>query len=198
MEIKYKEQIELEKELNSLDKFVIDFTGILNKLKINYVIVSGYVAILFGRNRTSEDVDLLIEESNFEKFLQLWNELSKRFECLNTNNPKKAYKEFLLKETAIRFSEKKKYVPNIEVKFAKTELDKWTVENRKKVLLNNKKLFVSPIELQITFKLLLGSKKDIEDARYLYKIFKDYLKKDLLLYFKRKLKIEEVFNKYLK
>lgn len=198
MEIKYKEQIELEKELNSLDKFVIDFTGILNKLTINYVIVSGYVAILFGRNRTSEDVDLLVEESTFEKFLQLWNELSAKFECLNTNNPKKAYEEFLLKETAIRFSEKKKYVPNIEVKFAKTELDKWTVEHRKKVLLNNKKLFISPIELQITFKLLLGSKKDIEDARYLYKIFKDYLKKDLLLYFKRKLKIEEVFNKYLK
>jgi len=198
MEIKYKEQIEFEKELNSLDKFVIDFTGVLNKLKIKYVVVSGYVAILFGRNRTSEDVDLLIEESDFEKFLQLWNELSEKFDCLNTNSPEKAYEEFLLKETAIRFSEKKKYVPNIEVKFAKTELDKWTVENRKKVLLNNKKLFVSPIELQITFKLLLGSKKDIEDARYLHNIFKDYLKKDLLQYFKRKLKIEEAFNKYLK
>lgn len=198
MEIKYKEQIALEKELNSLDKFVIDFTGMLNKLKINYVLVSGYVAILFGRNRTSEDIDLLIEESNFEKFLQLWNELSEKFECLNTNSPEKAYKEFLLEGTAIRFSEKKKYVPNIEVKFAKTELDKWTVENRKKVLLNNKKLFISPIELQITFKLLLGSKKDIEDARYLYRIFKEYLKKDVLLYFKQKLKIEEAFNKYLK
>jgi len=198
MEIKYKEQMEFEKELNSLDKFVIDFTGVLNKLKIKYVVVSGYVAILFGRNRTSEDVDLLIEESDFEKFLQLWNELSEKFDCLNTNSPEKAYEEFLLKETAIRFSEKKKYVPNIEVKFAKTELDKWTVENRKKVLLNNKKLFVSPIELQITFKLLLGSKKDIEDARYLHNIFKDYLKKDLLQYFKRKLKIEEAFNKYLK
>jgi len=50
MEIKYSNKgIEFEKELNSLDKFTIKFTSILNKLNINYVVVSGYVSILFGR-----------------------------------------------------------------------------------------------------------------------------------------------------
>ena len=59
MKLKFsKKKIEFRKELNDLDKFVIDFTSILNKLKIKYVIVSGYVAILFGRSRSSEDIDI--------------------------------------------------------------------------------------------------------------------------------------------
>ena len=57
MEIEFKNnKIKLEKELNDLDQFVIDFTSVLNKEHIIYVIVSGYVSILFGRNRASEDL----------------------------------------------------------------------------------------------------------------------------------------------
>ena len=58
MDIKYSDKIEFEKELNNLDKFTIAFTQILNESKINYALVSGYVSILFGRNRASEDIDL--------------------------------------------------------------------------------------------------------------------------------------------
>lgn len=58
-------------------------------------------------------------------------------------------------------------------------------------------LFVSPLELQIPFKLFLGSEKDIEDAKHLYNLFKDNLDEKLLFEFIRKFKIEEVFNRYL-
>ena len=50
MEIDYREKISLKKPLNELDTFVIDFISILNDMNITYVVVSGYVAILFGRN----------------------------------------------------------------------------------------------------------------------------------------------------
>ncbi|MGI0038162.1 MAG: hypothetical protein ACRD99_07370 [Nitrososphaera sp.] len=49
--------IKLDKELNDLDRLVIDFVAILNRCKINYVLVSGYVSIHFGRSRSSEDID---------------------------------------------------------------------------------------------------------------------------------------------
>ena len=52
----FNKEIKLNKELNKLDKFVIDFCKLLDR----YVIVSGYVSILFGRSRSTEDVDLLI------------------------------------------------------------------------------------------------------------------------------------------
>ena len=48
------------------------------------------------------------------------------------------------------------------------------------VIFNNEKLNTSEIELQIAFKLKLGSEKDFEDARHLYKVFKGQLNNSLL------------------
>lgn len=199
MEIKFsKNRIEFEKELNALDRFVVDFTSILNRLSIRYVVVSGYVSILFGRSRTSEDIDMIVEKIDSAKFAKLWGEIYSDFECLNTNDLKDAYNEYLLTGHAIRFSKKSRYIPNVEFKFPKTELDAWTLEKRKEVLLNNRKLFISPLELQIPFKLFLGSEKDIEDARYLYRLFKDRTDLRLLQEFNRKLKVVKLFNRYLR
>jgi len=98
----------------------------------------------------------------------------------------------------MRFAEKGKFVPNMEIKFPKTEIDKWTLDNKLKVLLNKNLLFISKIEVQIPFKLFLGSEKDLEDARYLYEIFKDKLDINLMKEFNRKLNIENKFDKYIK
>ena len=199
MEIEYKnDKIKLEKELNLLDKLVINFTSKLNKFGLGYVIVSGYVSILFGRSRSSEDIDLIIEKITNNQFQNLWHELSKDFECITTSNPQEALKEYLLANHAIRFSIKNNFIPNIEIKFPKNELDLWTLKERKEVILNKNKLFISPLELQIPFKLFLGSEKDVEDAKYLYKIFKDKIDLKIMQEFNRKLKIEHLFNRYIK
>lgn len=199
MDIKYSDkEIIFEKNLNDLDKFTISFTSVLNKLKIKYVVVSGYVSILFGRNRSSEDIDLIIEKINFEKFKELWKELEEEFECVITEDCKKSYDDYLAEGYSLRFSEKGKFVPNMEVKFPKTELDRWTLDNRLKILFNKNLLFISKIEVQIPFKLFLGSEKDIEDARYLYEIFYNKLNNKLMSDFNRKLNIEHLFNKYIK
>jgi len=42
---------------------------------------------------------------------------------------------------------------------------------------------ISPLELQIAFKLYLGSDKDIEDAAYLYEIFSAHLSKFKIKHF---------------
>lgn len=130
-------------------------------------------------------------------FKRLWGNICKNHECINTNNANEAYNKYLLNDNAVRFARKGEFIPNMEVKFVKTELDRWTLTERKEVIMNNHKLFVSPLELQIPFKLFLGSEKDIEDAKYLYNLFKGYLNNKLLLEFNRKLKIERLFNKYI-
>ncbi len=67
MEIEIKGNlISLEKELNELDKFVIRFTKDLD----SYCIVGGYVSILFGRSRVTEDIDIPIPEDNISKILK--------------------------------------------------------------------------------------------------------------------------------
>jgi len=80
----------------------------------------------------------------------------------------------------------------------KNELDMWSIMHRIKVVLNGNKFFTSPLELQIPYKLFLGSEKDIEDAKHLYNVFKGRLSLALLEEFDRKLNIVKSFNKYLK
>ncbi len=196
-----KNKIEFRKELSDLDKFVVEFTSILNRLGINYVIVSGYVAILFGRNRTSEDIDIIMEKLDLKRFNVLFSEVGKKFECITTHNPKEAYHEYLSNHTSIRFSRIGEYIPNIEIKFANDELnqlDSLSLNENIKVKVNGHEMAISPIELQIAFKFFLGSEKDIEDAVYLYEIFRDKIDSKLLLAFGRKLNILNLIKKHIK
>ncbi|MFA5333471.1 MAG: hypothetical protein WC376_03170 [Candidatus Nanoarchaeia archaeon] len=192
MEMEYlNDKIIFDKVLNDFDKFTFSFVKILDKLNINYVLISGYVALLFGRTRMTEDIDIFIEKLSFERFGELWNELLNTFECINTQNAKEAYEEYLLNNSSINFSLKGRFLPRMEVKFPKKSTDSWSIANKKKVVLNGRVIYISPLELQITFKLTLGSEKDIEDARYLYRIFKDFLDKEMLNYWIKNFKIEK-------
>ncbi len=198
MELRFSgNKIELpSKELNELDRFVLEFTNALSDLGIRYVLISGYVCILFGRSRSTEDVDLFIEPIDSAKMRALWERISKGFECINATDAEDAL-EYLLEKTAIRFSRPGNPLPNIEVKFPKDDLDRWALQNRKEVVMNTDSLFVSPIEMQIAFKLYLGSDKDIEDARHLFKVFKDFLDQELLDSWVRTLKMQDQFRRYL-
>ena len=59
------------------------------------------------------------------------------------------------------------------------------------MIFNGEKLKTSEIELQIAFKLSLGSDKDFEDARHLYNIFKEHLNTNLLRRQVSELKVEK-------
>lgn len=199
MEFEYKRnKIVFNRELSNLDKLVLKFVRILDKEKVEYVIISGYIAILFGRSRGTEDVDLFIEEMPFARFESFWKALEKEgFECINVFSPKEAYKEFLKDKTSIRFAEKGDFIPNFELKFPQTKYNQYSMKHKIKVLLNNVRLNTSEIELQIAFKLNLGSDKDFEDARHLYKVFKEFLDINLLKTQIKELNVENEAEKIL-
>ena len=199
MKIRYeKELIEIYREMSALDRFVIDFVSVLDKLEIKYVIISGYVSILFGRSRISEDIDIIIEKIDEEGFRNLWNALRENFECIITKDVGEAYSRYLMANHAVRFSRKGNPIPNIEMTFPKTGIESWVVSNPKKIRLNGHGMLISPLELQIPFKLFLGSEKDIEDARHLYRLLADNMDSELLADFTGKLKVNDAFNKYLR
>lgn len=182
MELVFKgKTIKFSKELSTLDKLVVRFTKTLEKQGIDYAIISGYIAVLFGRSRETEDVDLFVEEISLSKMTALWTALDKAgFECLNAFSPKEALEDYLQQKLAIRFALKGTFIPNFEVKFPKTKYNTYSLKNKLKVLLSKEKIFTSEIELQIAFKLKLGSEKDFEDARHLYNLFKEHLNHNLL------------------
>ncbi len=197
MEFEYKKnEIIFNRELSSLDKLVLKFVSILDKEKIDYVIISGYFAILFGRSRNTEDIDLFIEKMPFTKFESFWKALEKNgFECIHISEPKEAYEEFLLNKTSIRFAEKGKWMPNFELKFPSEELSQYSLQNKVKVILNGQKLNTSKLETQIAYKLYLGSEKALEDAAHLWDLFKNKLDKTLFNKFVSKLKVEDKIKK---
>ena len=117
---------------------------------------------------------------------------------MNNSNVLDSFK--MLDEHAIRFFKKGKPTPNIEFKIIKTELDRYSFENKIKVIMKDKIFLISPLELQIAYKLFLAADgtdnelkadKDIEDARHLYKFFEDKLNKDEFREFIDKLNVNK-------
>ncbi len=155
------------------------------------MLISGYVSIVTGRSRATEYVDLLIPKMEFDRFNLLFNDLlSKEYECANTSISKDAFS--MLDEHAIRFFKSGAPIPNIEFKIISNDIQKYSFENRIILFLKEKTLFLSPLEVQIAYKLSLVAKgdfeeissdKDFEDAQHLYNLFKTKLNKEKISYF---------------
>jgi len=169
-----EKEIILNRNLSKLDEFVLDFVTIISKYT-RYVLISGYVSILLGRSRATEDIDIFIEEISKQKFKEMYFELVKKgFFCLNSDNFEIVF-EYICDNLAIRFA-KGGPIPNIEVKFPKDNLDKGAFDDFITVNLPSGKLKISNLEKQIAFKrYFLGSEKDLEDALHLEELFKDKL-----------------------
>ena len=167
------------KYLTLLDQFVLEFIRILEPVT-PYVIVSGYVAILFGRSRGTEDVDILIPHLEKKSFEELHEALTNGgYEFLNAEDTDGLY-DMLSSRMGIRIAKNDQFIPNIELKFLKDEVDRCVIRDRVVVNLPDANVYISPIDIQIAYKLYLGSEKDIEDALYLWEIFKEDLKEDNL------------------
>ena len=60
---------------NRLDELAAGFSEILSRLDIDHVFVAGYVAILAGRSRSTEDTDASIERCSADQIDYLVTEL---------------------------------------------------------------------------------------------------------------------------
>ena len=192
MEFISEKEIKSDKKLNELDKFAFKFIRILEK-HTEYVIVSGYVSIVLGRTRATEDIDIFIRRLSKKEFSNLYAELkSNGFWCLNAEDEDELY-EFLEDNLAIRFAREGFSIPNFEVKFPKDALDEETFDNFISLVLSEGKLKISSLERQIAFKrYYLGSSKDNEDADHVEELFKSHIDYDKVK------KYKELIGKRLK
>ncbi|MFH1720981.1 MAG: hypothetical protein ABH950_00095 [Candidatus Altiarchaeota archaeon] len=165
----------IDRELSDLDKFAIDFVKVLRN-HTPYVIVSGYVAIMFGRSRGSEDVDIIIPPFDFSAYSKLIGDLkSSGFYCLQADEIKEIY-EYVNEKIPLRFAKRNTVIPNIELKCVKNKVEELSLDKPITVRLGSEELFISNLELQVAFKEeVLKSPKDIEDARHLRNVAKKHL-----------------------
>lgn len=186
-----KETLELDKILNELDLLVLDFIRILEKHAL-YVIVSGYVAILLGRTRGTEDIDIFIESLDKGKFRALYLDLKEKgYWCLNTKSVDEMY-EYLQEGSAIRFARENEIIPNFEVKRAMKAMDREALNDVLLVKTKKGDLRISSLERQIAFKRhYLKSEKDLEDAAHIEGIFKNSIDIKKIEKYKRMLENEK-------
>ena len=157
-----------------LDKFVENFCKIVNKY-VPYIICSGFVAIAHGRVRGTEDVDMIVSKMDKGQFVKMHSELiDKGFVCMQSNEPSVIFEDYLISGMSVRYVKKSEgfFPPEMELKFAKDELDEEQIKNRTKIPFTQLDIYFSSIESNIAFKEeLLKSEKDLEDARHLRIIY---------------------------
>jgi hypothetical protein len=172
-----------------LDSFAEDFARVVEKY-CKYIIVSGFVAISHGRARGTDDIDMIIERISKQDFAGLHKDLfDSGFKCLQSDSAEVIFDRYLNSGISVRYTRKGEFLPEMELKFAKDELDIYQIETRKKFPLTGTELYFSSIESNIAFKEeLLKSDKDIDDAKHLRLAYKDEIDEEEIENIKKKIK----------
>lgn len=176
------------KDRNILDKLCEEFCAIVEK-HCKYIVVSGFLAIASGRTRGTEDIDMIIERLNFNKFKLLFKDLAKNnFVCMQSSDAEEVY-SYLKDNISVRFTWKDKELPEMEVKFAKDLLDEYQLKNKVKLELTCLDIWFSNVNVNIAFKEeLLKSPKDLEDARHLRIVYSEQVNEEEIQTVKRLIK----------
>jgi hypothetical protein len=184
----------IDRPPSSLDELVLDITEILDGLDIEYAVVSGYVAVLLGRARATEDIDVITERFSETKADELadslrdagyWGSampLGRLYETLDDGLP-------------MRIAEEGHRVPNVECKFAGDEYDRASLTDTRTVRLGGREFTVGPFELQIAYKLDMGAERDFEDALYLHELLEPNLNTNELEAYVEQLGVESEYGK---
>jgi len=193
-----EDTLTVSRELSALDEEVVEFTRVLDSCDVNYVIVSGYVAILTGRSRATEDVDVVLEPLSRGDTEQLVSTLKDRGYWRMAMPLDEMY-SMLTEGDRIRIAEEGEMYPNFEVWFVSNEVEREAISNAITVEFDDHESETSPSELQIAYKLRLAQRtgslsgKDFEDALHLYLTFEERLKKEKLNAYVTELGVEDYY-----
>ena len=175
------------KSLLPEDIVAFKYARVLEESTVSYVAVAGYTAILFGRGRRSDDIDFVLGGVEEDDFMRLCEATRKAGFALmqgdirSEESVRNLYREYLAQGYGVRFIYGGIILPNVEVKLARTSIHRYALAHSIRVVVNDRFVVrISPLELQIAYKLYLGSDKDVGDAVFLYTLFKDHIDREEL------------------
>ena len=184
----------VEREPNQLDELAIDFSKILDRFGIEHVYIAGYVSILAGRARSTEDIDILIEVIDEETAGELAETLDEEG-FWGAAMPLTSMYEMLSNGDNIWVAPDDQVTPHLELKFARDEFDRASLENAIEARIADETIPIGPLELQVAYKLHLGAQKDIEDAIHLYILFEQSLSTARLKEWVTRLGVEDEYER---
>ena len=194
----HDDSLTISREPSVLDEDVIAFTNVLDSCAVDYVIVSDYLAILTGRTRATEDVDIILNTLTEAETEALVSAL-KDHDYWGMAMPLAEMYSMLAEGDWIRVAAEGEMYPNFEVWFVSNGVEREAISNAITVEFDDSEIAISPIELQIAYKLRLakGTKsttgKDFEDALHLYLTFEEQLKAAKLEGYVEELDVEDYY-----
>ncbi|MBP1987538.1 hypothetical protein [Halolamina salifodinae] len=184
----------VDREPNHLDELAMEFSEILYEFDIEHVYVAGYVSILAGRARSTEDVVVLIEKTDETRIERLATRLDEeRF--WGAAMPLSSMYEMLSHGDNLWVAPQDQVTPHLEVKFVGDEFDRASLANAITAKIGGHSIPIGPLELQIAYKLYLGAQKDLEDAVHLYTLFEQSLSVARLEEWVRRLGVESEYDR---
>ena len=127
---------------------MLEVGGVLDTVGIEYSVVSGYVAVLFGRSRATEDIGVITER--FDDGTA--DELAKRLREAGhwgSAMPLDDLHETLADDLPARIAEEGPRIPNVELKFASDESDRISLDNAISVRLGGETLRVGSLSSRL-------------------------------------------------
>ncbi len=164
----------VDREPNQLDELAIEFSEILDRFSIEHVFVAGYVAILAGRSRSTEGVDVLIDPIKGETAAVLVDVLEEHG-YWGPAMPLTSMYEMLENGDNIWVTPDDRLTPHLAVKNARDRFDRASLENAIAASIGGAEIPIGPFELQIAYKHFLGTQRDLEDAIHLYSVLEESL-----------------------
>lgn len=172
----------IEKEVSTLDERTFEFLDVLESVGIDYVVVSGYLLLLTGRNRMTEDVDVILAVSRRSELEAFAGRLAENG-YVATPPPIERLAEFI-QDSHVDVSKEGTRVPSFDLSLADTEIERLALEDSLTVAFAGRTIPVCPLEQQIAYKLYLAGDPrewkgtDFEDALHLYRVFGEQLNRE--------------------
>jgi hypothetical protein len=187
--------LDVGREPNRLDELALGFSPILDRFDVEHVYVAGYVSILAGRARSTEDVDVLIEgidEGTADDLAAALDEAG----FWGPAMPLSSMYEMLDAGDNIWVAPDEQITPHLEVKFVRDEFDRASLEDAitARIGADGIPIPIGPLELQIAYELQLGARTDVEDAVHLYTLFEESLSVSRLEEWVTRLGVEDQYE----
>jgi hypothetical protein len=153
-----------------------------------------HVSILAGRARSTKDIDVLIETIDGETADELATILAQNG-FWGPAMPLPSLYEMLENGDNIWVAPDDQITPHIEVKFARDEFDRASLRNTISARIDDETLPIGLLELQVAYKLYLGTQTDIEDAAHLYTLFEEIISVPRLEKWVTRLDVEDEYDR---
>ena len=169
-----EDMLVVDRPPNDLDELALAFSRLLSDHGVEHVFVAGYVAILAGRARATQDIDVIVERISDETVQSLVSALESAG-FWGPAMPLAEMSTMLSNDEPIWIARQDEVAPHIEVKPSTDRFDRASLEHRIRARIGGEELPIGPLELQIAYKLSLGTRTDFEDAVHLFTLFAESL-----------------------